>query len=119
MSDYANETSKTPSLWPVERADVPAEWKDRALKAERERDEARAAAWRPISTAPKDETEFLAYDALTKKQDVCVWSDVWKEVVPVQSDGEHGPLPGEFGYDPRGIQWWMPLQQPPKDTGSS
>jgi hypothetical protein len=75
--------------------------------------------WQPISTAPKDGTEFLAYDVLTKRQDVCMWCDFWNEPKQVQRDGEYGPLSDEFGYDRRAIQWWMPLPQPPQSSDRS
>jgi len=76
--------------------------------------------WQPIETAPKDGTEFLAYDSATKKFDVCIMEN-WR-VGPgqsqwicsaVQIDGENGPLSSEFGYDDKAITHWMPLPEPP------
>jgi hypothetical protein len=75
--------------------------------------------WQPIATAPTDGTEFLAYDSVARKCDVCVmvqfggpkgrwWCD------PVQSDGEMGPSTDEFGYGAENITHWMPLPEPPK-----
>lgn len=79
--------------------------------------------WLPIETAPQDGTEFLAYDAKAEKMDVCKWSLAWG-VVPVQSDGEYGPLECEFGYETGAITHWMPLpanpdcaSQMPKNEG--
>ncbi len=65
--------------------------------------------WRHIKHAPRDGTEFLAYDVLTKKFDVCnmqVMQVKGKEhwyASPVQYDGEYGPFTGQFGYDSKGI----------------
>ena len=48
--------------------------------------------WYPIETAPRDGTEFFAYDPVAKKFDVCFcfvlkWLDPEEVVcVPVQSD---------------------------------
>jgi hypothetical protein len=70
--------------------------------------------WRPIETAPKDGTEFLAYDTLTQKMDVAVWVDLFGgQVKAVQEDRENGPLSDEFGYEPRAIRHWKPLPPPP------
>lgn len=72
--------------------------------------------WQPIGTAPKDGTEFLAYDASTNKMDVAVmsdWFDLGWVCRPVQSDCELGPSDDEFGYDLRGPTHWMPLPDPP------
>jgi hypothetical protein len=72
--------------------------------------------WQPIETAPKDGTEFMAYDMRTKKMDVCIMQDTraWGWVgCPVQSDGEYGPSEDEFGYHLTDITHWMPLPSPP------
>lgn len=68
--------------------------------------------WSHIKSAPRDGSEFLAYDVLTKKFDVCVMVQYGKEwqAQPVQSDGEYGPSTGEFGYESRGIMLWAPLE---------
>lgn len=76
------------------------------------------AGWRPIETAPKDGTEFLAYDSHAKKQDVCNWVQFGAqrgEVWATQSDSEYGPGKDEFGYLPQHITHWMPLPEPPTD----
>ena len=56
--------------------------------------------WQPIDTAPTDGSEFLAYDPVAKKFDVCVMHE---SVVGLgwvchatQSDGEYGPYEDEF-----------------------
>jgi hypothetical protein len=67
--------------------------------------------WQPIETAPKDGTEFLGYDSLTRKMDVCVWQDWY--FYQVQCDGEMGPSDDEFGYDWKTITHWRPLPAPP------
>lgn len=81
--------------------------------------------WQPIETAPRDGTEFLAFDSTTGKMDVCTMESYPSEwyAVPVQYDSEYGPLNGEFygdivGSDGRTaasrIVHWMPLPEPPK-----
>jgi hypothetical protein len=70
--------------------------------------------WQPIETAPKDGTEFLAYDKRTKKMDVCHWIGRpmnWPS--QVQMDGEYGPYEDQFGHSWRDISHWMPLPPPP------
>lgn len=69
--------------------------------------------WQPIETAPRDGTEFLAYDIQAKKQDVCHWSKNFEWFEAVQSDGETGPWFGEFGRDREDITHWQPLPAPP------
>lgn len=70
--------------------------------------------WQPIETAPRDGTEFLAYDAHAKKMDVCEWIDSRSvHIQPVQSDGDYGPSEDDFGYHLSAITHWMPLPAPP------
>lgn len=77
--------------------------------------------WRPVSEpCPRDGTEFLAYDATTKKMAVCVWSDRW-QIDPVQSDSEYGPSYEEFlgdsqlgGEVKRSVITHWALIEPPK-----
>lgn len=79
--------------------------------------------WRTIDSAPKDGSEFLAYDATTGKQDVCYIRRENGWVEAVQCDGEYGPHDGEFAGDLivdgerlwSKITHWMPLPEPPKD----
>jgi hypothetical protein len=75
--------------------------------------------WQPIEAAPKDGSEFLAYDSRTKKMDVCVWIGSpldWPS--QVQQDGEMGPLKDEFGHSWRDITHWMPLPAAPSENTS-
>lgn len=77
--------------------------------------------WQPIDTAPRDGTEFLAWDAVARKMDVAhmvqtkrhpdVW---WCEAV--QEDAEYGPLPDDFGYRTEQITHWRPLPPEPQLT---
>lgn len=74
--------------------------------------------WQPIETAPKDGTEFLAFDSRTRKMDVCEMSNIiTREPLwvcrPVQMDGEYGPDNSDFGYEWKDITHWMPLPKPP------
>ena len=74
--------------------------------------------WQPIETAPKDDSEFLAYDSRTGKMDVCRMENIstaeplWV-CRPTQWDGENGPYSNEFGYKSEDITKWMPLPAPP------
>jgi len=68
--------------------------------------------WMPIETAPKDGTEFLAYDSVAKKCDVAVWGEIWQDFDAVQSDGEYSPAEDEFQGER--ITHWMPLPEPPE-----
>ncbi len=71
--------------------------------------------WQPIETAPKDGSEFLAYDGRVKKMDVCIIkchrNHCW--IYPTLQDRE-GQLEDEFGYDEEDITHWMPLPLPPQ-----
>jgi Protein of unknown function (DUF551) len=67
--------------------------------------------WADIETAPKDGTEFLAFDGVAKKCGVAVWSTVWEHFDIVQSDGEYGP--DEDQFQGARITHWMPLPEPP------
>ena len=73
--------------------------------------------WQPIYTAPKDGTEFLAYDATVNKMDVAYmieWRDGEYKCVAVQSDGEYGPEPDQFCSSWQNkITHWKPLPEPP------
>lgn len=90
--------------------------------------------WRPIETRP-DEGEFLAWDPVAQKQDVCIACteaiyghlDMTKSGRPfssrrreigkrnscysTQSDGEYGPSDDEFQGDR--ATHWAPLPEPP------
>jgi len=72
--------------------------------------------WQPIETAPKDGSEFLAYDSNSEKCDVChcILLGGYPRLVQVQFDAELGPLEDEFGYRTENITHWMPLPEPPK-----
>ena len=62
----------------------------------------------PIGSVPRDGTEFLAYDPVAKKFDVCVWwSDpaILAGIHPTQSDGEYGPFEDDF-LPERATLWW-------------
>lgn len=76
--------------------------------------------WLPIETAPKDDTEFLAYDSRTKRMDVCVMSNLYGPndwlVKPVQSDPVYGTHEDEFGHRSVDITHWMPLPEPPNSA---
>ena len=70
--------------------------------------------WQPIETCPED-GEFLAYDPVAGKQDVCTfWAEIRgkRYVLAVQLDGEYGPGDHEFMGDR--ATHWMPLPEPPK-----
>lgn len=78
--------------------------------------EPKPTGWQPIKTAPRDDTEFLAYDSVARKFDVCEMvqhvSGRW-ECRAVQFDREYGALSYEFGEDSRNITHWRPLPDPP------
>lgn len=70
-------------------------------------------AGQPIETCPKDESEFLAYDPVAKRFDVCVWWASPRSMVGAHStqiDGEDGPCEDEF-QSQRATLWW-PLPAP-------
>lgn len=75
-----------------------------------------AQRWRSIESAPKDGSEFLAYDRVAKKFDACTMikfsGDSWG-CRQTQYDGEYGPFEWDFGYDWRNITHWMSLPSPP------
>ena len=62
--------------------------------------------WQPIDTCPKGEDdEFLAYDPVSDKFDVCYWLDMtYGGVCSTQSCGEYGPMEDEFNAD-RATHW--------------
>jgi len=57
----------------------------------------------PIDTCPKDGSEFLAYDPVARKFDVCLWRG--NEPRATQYDHEYGPLSDQF-QDERATLWW-------------
>jgi hypothetical protein len=63
----------------------------------------------PIATCPKDESEFLAYDPVARKFDVCVWvpkgSGIIEGIMSTQFDGEYGPMEDDF-HERRATLWW-------------
>lgn len=79
--------------------------------------------WQPIETAPRDGTEFLAYDPVVNKYDVCYASDNrWygprdDDDLPYfihQVDGDYGSCDDYFNGDR--ATHWMPLPEPPEET---
>ena len=72
--------------------------------------------WQPIKTAPRDGTEFLAFDSRTRKMDVAEmrnWGRAGWVCCAVQSDGELGPGTDEFGHHPGDVTHWQPLPAHP------
>lgn len=70
--------------------------------------------WFKIDTAPRDGSQFLAYDPIADEFDVCImqhWSPKmgWR-VWSCQIDGEYGPSEDEFNADRATI--WSPLTKP-------
>lgn len=73
------------------------------------------SGWQPIETAPKDGSEFLAYDPMAKKYDVCTMTHPWSrlfECRAVQLDGELGAYEDEFQGSRATL--WMPLPPAPE-----
>lgn len=68
--------------------------------------------WKTIDTAPKDGTQFLAYDIVAQKMAVCRIDEYGIWTVPF--DSEFCPLNSEFGYSRENIRFWMPLPEPPE-----
>jgi hypothetical protein len=100
-----------------------------AALAEAEREGMRRAAqWRPIETAPKDEEVLIAYwrwrnsmspgsvVVQSARQTEFHGDGVWSWVV---SDNKHGPCPIR-GWSEGDIIGWMPLPTPPvnQSTGA-
>lgn len=69
--------------------------------------------WQPINTAPKDGTEFLAWDSRVREMGVCVWIGEWQRIVPVQGDSFSTD---KFGHDSGNLTHWRPLPKPPEDS---
>ena len=59
----------------------------------------------PIDSAPKDGSEFLAYDPVAKKFDVCTYEKRWNRFYQTQMDGESGPGEDDFQAE-RATLWW-------------
>ncbi len=61
----------------------------------------------PIATCPKDGSEFLAYDPIADKFDVCMWlTDFgFDHLVSTQADREWGALDEDFQPE-RATLWW-------------
>lgn len=80
-----------------------------------------AHGWMPIESAPTDGTEFLAYDPVAKKYDVCTaeilppYYRVRFSVNVTQCDGTYGPSRDDF-HDTRATRW-QPLPKPPVPGG--
>lgn len=67
--------------------------------------------WQPIETAPEG-CEFLAYDPVADKFDVCARIGFLSDrVFQTQVDGEYGPSDDEF--DGSRATHWMPLPESP------
>lgn len=65
-------------------------------------------AGQPIETAPRDGSEFLAYDPVARKFDVCMWRNEPSGMIgahPTQIDSEWGPCADEFQSE-RATLWW-------------
>jgi hypothetical protein len=62
---------------------------------------------RPIKSCPKDGSEFLAYDPIADKFDVCLWFTGFgiSCLCSTQSDGEWGPFDDDFQPE-RATRWW-------------
>lgn len=67
--------------------------------------------WKTIDSAPRDQSEFLAYDPVSGCMDVCSSSadGIW--IGSTQFDGEYGPCDEEFNS--YRATHWMPLPPPP------
>lgn len=61
--------------------------------------------WKPIETAPKDGTRFLAYEHQSDYNHYeCWWQSDFAEWEGWQNDWDSEPIPTH----------WMPLPEPPK-----
>lgn len=71
--------------------------------------------WQTMDTAPRDGTEFLAFDPAVKMFDVCTMQSMtvreqeYWHCYPTQYDGESGSLSNEFNGDRATV--WAPLPE--------
>ena len=71
-----------------------------------------AGRWLPIETMP-NEGEFLAWDPVAGKADVCsveFYLGIGLMLTSTQQDGEYGPLPDDFHAERATM--WAPISPP-------
>lgn len=77
-------------------------------------EEKNVTEWKSIDTAPRDGSEFLAFDPVVKLFDVCVMSSMnvrgvtYWHCYSTQYDGEYGSLSVEFNADRATIWTHLP-----------